>query len=406
MPLVSASNSQQYSDVAAAKNNIHSIWVDNRDGTPRFYYKKSTDDGFNWSSEILVSLQDEIVVNEERNIGITLRGSNLYVVYSIETQNGYSVRFCRSTDNGETWGGYQTIANSLPRFPQPSITVNGGNTIDSIRVVYCDELDIVYVASGDEGTSWHSYDHLNFPDPVLLIYPAISTINNRPHIAIGANCAFAYARHLGMHWKLHGWEMNAGESYHYSRILGNESGYLCMIFEYKNIVGNTYRSIWRMFSTDYGNSWDGGVIWNPTTPGGPENPDIIIDRGQRLLLVFGYYGDGNLYGCISSDFGANWEEPFLLVRSYDDPPEPPAYAPHPSIARGSISKHVVFEKWVSGYDLFYLANDDLLLSDDNRATAFNNGRHLIRDPNTGSLHLVYHSQNRVHYSQSDYTGQN
>ncbi|MEO0216854.1 MAG: T9SS type A sorting domain-containing protein [candidate division WOR-3 bacterium] len=406
IPLVIASNSQQYSEVVAAGNNIHSIWVDNRDGTPRLYYKKSIDDGFNWSNEIAVSLQGEIILNEERNVGITLRGINLYVVYSVETQNGYAVRFCRSTDNGETWGGYQTIANSLPRFPQPAITVNGDNILDSIRVVYCDELDIVYVASGDGGISWHSYDHLNFEDAILLMYPSITTINNRPHISIGANCAFAYARHLGGHWEFYGWEMNAGESYHYSRIVGNNSGYICMIFEYKNTVGTTYRSIWRMFSTNYGNSWNGGVIWNPTTPWGPENPDVIVDRENRLLLVYGHYSNGDLYGCISPDFGTTWEEPFLLVRSYDNPPEPPAYAPHPSIAKGSISKHVVFEKWVNGYDLFYLANDDLLLSDDNRATAFNNGRHLIRDPNTGSLHLVYHSQNRVHYSMSDYTGQN
>ncbi|MEO0095054.1 MAG: T9SS type A sorting domain-containing protein [candidate division WOR-3 bacterium] len=405
IPLVIASNSQQYSEVVAAGNNIHSIWVDNRDGTPRLYYKKSIDDGFNWSNEIAVSLQGEIILNEERNVGITLRGINLYVVYSVETQNGYAVRFCRSTDNGETWGGYQTIANSLPRFPQPAITVNGDNILDSIRVVYCDELDIVYVASGDGGISWHSYDHLNFEDAILLMYPSITTINNRPHISIGANCAFAYARHLGGHWEFYGWEMNAGESYHYSRIVGNNSGYICMIFEYKNTVGTTYRSIWRMFSTNYGNSWNGGVIWNPTTPWGPENPDVIVDRENRLLLVYGHYSNGDLYGCISPDFGTTWEEPFLLVRSYDNPPEPPAYAPHPSIAKGSISKHVVFEKWVNGYDLFYLANDDLLLSDDNRATAFNNGRHLVRDPLSNRLHLVYFSKGRPHYTRSMDNGQ-
>ncbi|MEO0228258.1 MAG: exo-alpha-sialidase, partial [candidate division WOR-3 bacterium] len=149
------------------------------------YYKKSTDDGFTWSNEISISLPTELVIGESRNISIACRGGYLYVAYAVAEDETYAVMFCRSTDNGTTWGGHKTIAHSLLTFPRPSITV----AEDSVRVVYCEfhydvfnYTDLVYAASGDNGNTWHSYDHINFPAPKNLQWPDITTVNNRPHI--------------------------------------------------------------------------------------------------------------------------------------------------------------------------------------------------------------------------------
>ncbi len=156
--LVTADYTQRYSDIATTGDNVHVIWADDREGYCRLYYRKSTDNGFTWSGENLISREGEVVVSEKRNICITASEDQLYVVYSVDVGGDYSVMFCRSTNNGGIWEGYQAIEDELSTLPQPSISLAD----DSIRVVYCDEPDIVYVASGNNGNTWYSYDYLNF----------------------------------------------------------------------------------------------------------------------------------------------------------------------------------------------------------------------------------------------------
>ncbi len=148
-----------------------------------------------------------------------------------------------------------------------------------------------------------------------------------------------------------------------------------------------------------------GFIFQPTVDGGPENHDIIHDSDDKLMLAYGKYPDEDLWSCVSTDFGETWGDEFELADGFGGG-EAPAFAPHPSIIRNTISKHVVFERWVAGnFDLAYMAMDDLMLSDTPEATAYNSAPHLVRDLFNGNLHLVYQSQNRVHYSFSNDNGQ-
>ncbi len=401
MTIASTSEQQKFADMVIKGDAIHTIWIDNREGSYQVYYKKSTDAGFTWSTDIAISESGDIIPDAKRNISITGIDNYLYVVYATKTETPHSLRFCRSTDNGVSWSGYQDIA-VVYNLPEPSIIADA----DSIRLVFRQGSYIVYTASGNHGNSWSSLDIIDAGGPYPECCPDIVTINRIPHVTFVSNePGYGYsfhAKHTADGWITHNILSGTYPTvYYYPHILTDQQGYIYVMWE-DTLSGPYTGRIICFASTDGGESWDGSDLG----VSGKAGADFVIADRNRLLVV---YGDANyIYGCYGNytpGEGIDWESPFILEDI--SPVEPPACKPHCCIAKGDIAKHLIFHiGYGNNQDLAYMANDDLLLSDDNRATAFNNGRHLIRDPNTGSLHLVYHSQNRVHYSMSDYTGEN
>ncbi len=396
MTIENAAGSQRYPAMATTGNTVHVIWVDNRSAIPQLYYKKSDDLGFTWSEGILISAQNQALVDAKRNIGIACVNNYVYAIYSTApnpTDQHYAVCFVRSTDGGASWGGHQTIESGLDSPPEPTIVA----TPDSVRIAYRrqsgDLICLIYRASGNHGTNWTSEDFISFDKDDR--YPHLAMVNNIPHAVLIRHYQDPIPTTYVLHAKpaLPVWEksqiMNYG-SYHYPLLAVDREDRLHAIWE------RTDYSIWYARSLDNGNSWqDLSMI----SDGSFSSSLTTYQRG--VLIV--YQTDNKIRGRLSTDFGVNWEEPFIIDNQAN------AYGANCFVASGATVRHLVYQKSIVNpydYDLVYMANDDLLLSDNNRATAFNNGRHLIRDPNTGPLHLVYHSQNRVHYSMSDYTGEN
>jgi hypothetical protein len=58
-------------------NRVHVVWYDDRTGNSQIYYKRSTDGGLNWETEIRLS--DDPAWKEHPAVAIS--GSHVYVVW-------------------------------------------------------------------------------------------------------------------------------------------------------------------------------------------------------------------------------------------------------------------------------------------------------------------------------------
>lgn len=45
--------------VVASGNDVHIVWMDNRDGNYEIYYKKSSENGANWGADVRLTNQDD-----------------------------------------------------------------------------------------------------------------------------------------------------------------------------------------------------------------------------------------------------------------------------------------------------------------------------------------------------------
>ncbi|MGB9721256.1 MAG: FlgD immunoglobulin-like domain containing protein [bacterium] len=267
-------------------------------------------------------------------------------------------------------------------------------TSDSVRIAYRKStgglICLIYRASGDNGLTWSQEDYIGYDNDDH--YPHLVMVNNIPH------AIFLRPHPINTYLVLHAkpdypvWEkstiMNFG-NYRYPLLAVDQFNHLHAVWERADY------SIWYARSLDNGDTWqdiamisDGSLATSLTT------------YHKGILIV--YQWDNQIRGRLSTDFGANWEEPFIIDG------EANAYEAKCFIISGTSARHLAYQKLITNpddYDLVYMANDDLLLADDNRATVFNNGRHLIRDPLSNRLHLVYVSQGRPHYSWSLDNGQ-
>ncbi len=393
MTIENAIGSQKYPAVATSGYTVHVIWTDNRGVPSKLYYRRSNDLGFTWSEGIQISAQNEALVDAKRNTGIACIGNFVYAVYATgpnPTENYYSVCFVRSTDGGTTWGNHTTIESGLDSPPEPTIAT----TSDSVRIAYRKHtgglICLIYRASGDNGITWSPEDYIgyNWDDH----YPYLAMVGNVPH------AVFLRPHSIGQYVVLHAkpaspvWEktqiMNYG-NYRYPILAVDRDNRLHTLWERPD------NYIWYARSLDNGNSWqDLAIIADNSWS------SYMTTYEKGVFVV--YQTDNEICGRLSTDFGVNWENPFIIDN------EANAYETNCFMVSGTSVRHLIYQKLITApddYDLVYMANDDRLLSDDNRATAFNNGRHLIRDPLSNKLHLVYSSQGRPHYSWSMDNGQ-
>ena len=402
IPIAITPQQQKFPEMVVKGDNVHVIWLDNREGYYRVYYKKSTDVGFSWTNEVAISQTDDIIPEAKRIISISGFGNYLYVVYAkyvSPPEEMYKLCFCRSTDDGTTWEGYQTIINSLANLPELAITAAN----DSVRLVFRQDPYICYTASGNNGNTWSTFDQIDF-GPYPECCPDIVTINNSPRVTYVSNeppCGYIFhAKPVGSEWLTTNVLVDFNKTFYYPNITTDQQGYLYIKCEDTIRVNDPYSGAIKCFaSTDGGDSWEGSSI-DATQK---EGSDLMVVGLNQIMVVF---GDANYvyacYGDYTPGVGIAWGSSITLE---DIGFDAPACEPHCRIANGDIARHLIFHAGPgNNQDLAYMANDDILVSNTAEATAYNNGRHLMRDPFIHRLHAVYHSQNRVHYSYSNDNG--
>jgi hypothetical protein len=166
-----------YPAVAVNGNNVHTVWEDQRDGNREIYYKKSTDNGENWESDIRLTTQN----SDSKEPSVAADGNNIHVVWRDIRDGNREIYYKRSIDNGENWESDIRLTTDNAESYNPSVAVDGNN----IHVVWFDKRDgnheIYYKRSTDNGNSWNNDKRLT-NEGSYSFGPVIEVDGNNIHI--------------------------------------------------------------------------------------------------------------------------------------------------------------------------------------------------------------------------------
>jgi hypothetical protein len=138
--------------IASNDNFVHVVWHDDRDGNWEIYYKRSTDGGLNWSSDIRLTN----ATGWSYYPSISVSGSLVCIVWEDSRVTGYSsdIFFKSSSNGGLNWSNDINLTNHNSTSTYPSIYLSG----TAIHIVWSDNRDgnyeIYYKNSSDGGNNW------------------------------------------------------------------------------------------------------------------------------------------------------------------------------------------------------------------------------------------------------------
>ncbi len=137
--LTNNSASSEYPTLAVSGSIVHIAWNDFRNGTiPNIYYKRSTNGGLSWGTDTRLSMKNS---NYDLFPSLELNGSNLHLVFYSHRTTGkyasYDIIYKKSTNDGVTWGSDVQLTNNRAHSVVPSIAVSGTN----VHVIFRDNRE-------------------------------------------------------------------------------------------------------------------------------------------------------------------------------------------------------------------------------------------------------------------------
>jgi hypothetical protein len=137
--------------VTVSGQNVHVVWDDIRDGNAEIYYKRSTDGGVSWGSDIRLTNNSA----SSTNASVTVSGSIVHVTWQ-DRRFEWDIFYKRSTDGGVSWEADSRLTNNSADSWYPSVSVSGS----VVHIVWQDRRDgndeIYYKRSTDDGVSWET----------------------------------------------------------------------------------------------------------------------------------------------------------------------------------------------------------------------------------------------------------
>lgn len=112
---------------------VHVVWQDNRISNNEIYYKRSTNGGVNWEGD--KRLTDSIESSYMPSIAVS--GSNVHIVWFDFRYYNDEIYYKRSTDFGVSWDSDLRLTNNILNSWYPSVAVSG----PVIHVVWVDDRD-------------------------------------------------------------------------------------------------------------------------------------------------------------------------------------------------------------------------------------------------------------------------
>lgn len=337
--------------IAAGEKSVHVVWYDYRDGNAEIYYKRSTDEGMNWSTGTRLTND----TSDSKLPSIIVSGLLVHVVWEEYRDGNSEIYYKRSTDGGTTWGADIRLTNDFALSELPSISVSGL----ALHVVWNDYRDtnyeIYYKRSTDGGITWEADMQLT-SDPANSVYPAIAVSDSVVHAVWfddrDGNDEIYYKR-----------STDGGKNWEADTRLTNSS-YLSWVPSV-SVSNSDVHVVWTddrdgNDETYYKRSTDGGITWEQDTrltnnSANSWNPSISV-AGKFLHLVWWDDRDGNaeIYYKQSTDSGLNWGMDTRLSNA-------PDFSNRPSISVSDSVLHVVWrdfrdQNWEIYYKRFSSGN--------------------------------------------------
>jgi hypothetical protein len=338
--------------IAANGNILHAVWFDNRDGNFEIYYKRSSDEGISWGADIRLTNNPAM----SQFPSVTVLGLVVHVVWYDDRDGNPEIYYKRSTDGGLNWGTDIRLTNNSSDYSQyPSISVSGS----TVHVVWWDVRDgnneIYYKRSTDGGLNWGADIRLT-NNSAMSIYPSISVSGLVVHVVwydsrVGSGgYAIYYKRSTdgGLNWGTDTQLSGIGGVY-YPCV--STSGVLVHVVWH--VVSSYYtRTIY------YKRSTDGGLSWGADTQ--LSNGDAysmypcISVSGQFVHVVWqddrNHHFVPEIYYKRSTNAGLSWDADTRLTDYYD-------YKYYPSITISGSTVHVIWGDERDGnLEIYYKRN--------------------------------------------------
>jgi hypothetical protein len=166
-----------YPSVALVDSLVHVVWYDFRDTNWEIYYKRSTDSGATWGGDTRLTTD----AGTSWTPSVAATGTKVHMVWQDSRDGNREIYYKRSTDSGATWGSDVRLTASLDSSWAPSVTSSGSN----VHIVWWDRRDgnreIYYKRSTDEGTTWEADLRLT-SDPAGSSTPSVAVSGMIVHV--------------------------------------------------------------------------------------------------------------------------------------------------------------------------------------------------------------------------------
>jgi hypothetical protein len=157
---------------ADASNGIYIVWADCTTFDYEIYFKRSTNNGANWSAPTRLTWIDFSSIHPAIT---TSSGSKIHLVWSQAKSSGYSeIYYKRSIDGGSTWLAPTRLTWNSGESFYPSIAAEATNYV---YIVWQDNtpgnFEIFYKRSINGGTSWSAPTRMTWNSEISQ-YPIIA----------------------------------------------------------------------------------------------------------------------------------------------------------------------------------------------------------------------------------------
>lgn len=161
----------EHPQISAYNNNVYVAWADDTSGNREVLFAKSDDNGTTFGDATSLSNNPSDSFNPE----IAVSGSNVYVVWLDEDDEGSRIMFMASADGGETFGRAMVISDRANNASLAKIAAYAESAYITWNLVD-DEMEngLFFVKSSDGGETFGDIIKLNrqdnFGEPQIVAY--------------------------------------------------------------------------------------------------------------------------------------------------------------------------------------------------------------------------------------------
>ena len=279
---------------------LHVVWMDRRDGNAEIYYKRSSDQGINWSPDLRLTNNPD----SSKFPAVAAAGDDVHIVWIDHRSNTYSIYYKRSSDQGISWSPEVRLSDNTANSSLPTVWSAGPEVHSVWEDWRGSKTQVYYKHSSDGGTTWSSNSSLT-SDTLNNVSPSVSSSGSNVHVV----------------WSKRSSVINPGWVYY-------------------------------MHSTDHGTTWTQGIhLPDDTTR--TDNPSIWAS-GSSVHAVWTNWSSYEIYFKRSTDQGSTWSPDARLT--YD-----PSVSENPSVVVSGSNVHVVWDDWRDGsgnYEIYYKCSTD------------------------------------------------
>jgi hypothetical protein len=132
--LTNNAGESRYPNIAVSGSTTHLIWYNWREARMEIYYKKSLD-GTNWGPDIRLTENDTVVSSSP---SVAVYNLGVHIVWVDERDDNKEIYYKRSTNGGTTWGSDIRLTNNTAISQKPCIAVSPQG---EVHVVWIDNRD-------------------------------------------------------------------------------------------------------------------------------------------------------------------------------------------------------------------------------------------------------------------------